>query len=135
MSFGFYFSFLTFVFSLRLTISFFDPRLVCLGCFKKNLWLNDQFLNTSQYGKTYCPSLATAGICLDALSFCSDGNRLGLFSTPGTASSGVLSLLFLWDWLTLLFHTHFHLSFLFPFPLSCFSSLALLFLPRGSSVV
>lgn len=33
MLFGFYFSFLTFVFSLRLTISFFVPRLVCLGWF------------------------------------------------------------------------------------------------------
>lgn len=30
-----------------------------------NILLNDQFLNTSQYGKTYCPSLATTNTCLD----------------------------------------------------------------------
>lgn len=136
MLFGFYFSFLTFVFSLRLTISFFCSK---IGLFRLvfffflNLWLNNQ--NTSQYGKTYGPPLATAGICLDALSFCSDGNRLGLFSIPGTE--------IIWGPLSVVplgladpsLSCPLPLLFPVPFPLSCFSSLALHFLPRGSSVV
>lgn len=50
--------------------------------------------------------------CLSALM------EIGWVCSPSQAqiSSGVLSLLFLWDLLTLPFHAHFHFSFLFPSP-------------------